>query len=93
MGADGLEIVGPLSARQDAGEHRRMQRLDPAVHHFGKAGHVGDVQDRNAGGGNRAGGAAGRDELHPEAGEPPGEGRQAGFVGNTQNRTHIARFS
>ena len=34
------EIVGAVSPRQDAGKHRRVKRLDPAVHHFGKAGHV-----------------------------------------------------
>ena len=86
------EVVGAVAPGEDAGEDRRVQRLDPAVHHLGKPGHVGDVQDRNAGGGNGAGGAAGRDELDAQPGEPRAKRRQAGFIRNTQNRTHILDF-
>ena len=38
------EVVRAVAARQDPREDRRVQRLDAAVHHFGEAGHVGDIQ-------------------------------------------------
>ena len=40
------QILGVMPARQDAAVDHRMQRLDAAVHHFGKAGDVGDVGHR-----------------------------------------------
>ena len=43
------QVVGPVAARQDAAVDRRVQRLDAAVHHLGKAGHVGDAGDREPG--------------------------------------------
>ena len=43
--------------------HLGMQRLDPPVHHLGKAGEVGDVLDLQPGRGDRLRGAAGRDQF------------------------------
>ena len=40
-----------------------MQRLDPAVHHLGKAGEFRDILDREAGILDRLGGAASGNEL------------------------------
>ena len=62
--------------------HLGVQRLDPAVHHFGKAGQLRDVLDLQAGGRDGLGGAAGGDELDAVAGERLGKFDQAGLVGN-----------
>ena len=86
------EIVGPVPAGQDAGVDGRVERLDPAVHHLGKPGHVRDVDDRQPRGGQGLGGAAGGDELDPEGGQPAAEVDEPGLVRNTQNCTHIFTF-
>jgi hypothetical protein len=64
--------------------HPRVQRLDPAVHHFGKTGQFRDVLHRQAGSGDRLRGAAGGNELDAVAGQRPGEFDQPGLVGNGQ---------
>ena len=52
-----------VADRQQPAMHLGMQRLDPAVHHLGKAGQLRHVHDRQAGVLDRLGGAAGGDEL------------------------------
>ncbi len=42
-------VVGAVAAAEDAAVDLGVQRLDPAVHHFGKAGVGGDLADRDAG--------------------------------------------
>ena len=49
LGRDRLEVVGTMAPGEDAAVDLRVQRLDAAVHHLGKAGHVGDVDDRQPG--------------------------------------------
>jgi hypothetical protein len=44
-----------------------MQRLDPPVHHLGKARQIGNIADLQAGLGNGLGGAAGGDQLDADA--------------------------
>ena len=90
---DRLEIVGTVAAREDAAVDLRVQRLDPAVHHLGKAGDVRDVGDRQPGLGDGLRRSAGRDELDAAGGEPAREVDQPGLVRNTQNCAHIWRFS
>ena len=90
---DRREVVGPVTPGEDAAVDGRVQRLDPAVHHLGKAGDVGDVDDRQPGVGEGLGGAAGRDQLDPERGQAAAEIGEAGLVRNTQNCTHIGRFT
>ena len=68
--------------REQAAMHLGVQRLDPAVHHFGKPGQLGDVFDLQPGRRDRLRGAAGGDELDAVAGERLGEFDQAGLVGN-----------
>ena len=58
---------GIVADREQAAMHRRMQRLDPAVHHFGKAGQIADVEHFETGVAQRLARAAGRDELDAEA--------------------------
>ena len=43
--------------------HLGVQRLDAAVHHFGKAGQVGNIHDGQARVAQRLGRAAGRDQF------------------------------
>ncbi|MCY1535287.1 hypothetical protein D9M68_706840 [compost metagenome] len=50
-----------------------MQRLDPAVHHFGKAREIGNLAHRQAGIANELVSAAGRNQLHARGAEPLGE--------------------
>ena len=61
-----------------------MQRLDPAVHHFGKAGQFGDIDNFQPGVFQRLGGAAGGDEFDAVAGERRGEFDESGLVGYRQ---------
>ena len=84
---------GAVAAREDAAVDRRVQRLDAAVHHLGKAGDVGDVRHGQARVGQRRRRAAGGHELDAAGGEAAGEIDQAGLIGNTQNCAHIMGFS
>jgi len=59
-----------------------VQRLHPAVHHFRKAGDVGDVGDREAGIGEGARGAAGGDKLESAGGQTAPQVGDPGLVRN-----------
>ena len=63
-----------------------MQRLHAAVEHFRKSGQVTDVFHRDSRIAKQLGGAAGRDQFHSHTRELAGKIRQAGFVGDTENR-------
>ncbi len=93
VAGDRLEVVRAGPPRQDAGVDGRVQGLDPPVHHLGKAGHVGDANDGQPGGRQGRGGAAGRDEFDPEGSQAPAKLNQSGLVRNTQNCSHICRFT
>ncbi len=69
----------------------RVQRLDPAVEHFRESGHVAHVAHREAGVAQRAGRAAGGDEVPAEGGEALGELDQAGLIGNGEQGAHGIR--
>ena len=69
VGLERRQIVGAIAPRENAAVQRRMQRLDAAVHHLGKAGQLGDIGHREAGVGQGAGGAAGRHQLESTGGE------------------------
>jgi hypothetical protein len=62
----------------------RVEGLDAAVEHFGKASQVADVLDLQAGFAESAGSAAGGNELNAEAGEYLGEGNEAGLIGDAK---------
>ena len=65
----GLAHVGVVVAeREQPAVQLRMERLDPPVHDLRKAGQVGDLEHLEAGAGQLAGGAAGRDDLDPQVG-------------------------
>ena len=82
--AGGLEVLGVAATGEDAAVHQRVQRLDAAVHHLGKAGDVGDVGDGQAGLGQRSGGAAGGDQFEAARSQAGGQFDQSGLVGNAQ---------
>jgi len=52
-------LRGAIAARQNAPEHVRMERLDPAPEHLRTAGKILDLHHLEAGFGKVAGGAAG----------------------------------
>ena len=70
--------------------HRRMQRLDPAVHHFGKSGEIADVDHREARIAQRLAGAAGGNKFDAVARERAGEFNHACFVGDGNKGAHRA---
>ena len=78
----GVLFVG--ADRQQPAMHFRMQRLDPAIHHFGEAGQLGDVDHLQPGIFQRLGRAAGRNEFDAVAGKRLGEIHQSGLVGYRQ---------
>ena len=80
----GVEVVAAVAPGEDAPVDERVQRLDPAVHHLGEPGDVGDVGHRQPGLGQGAGGAAGRHQFQAAAAKSGGQVDQAGLVGNTQ---------
>ena len=45
----GVGVLGIVADAEQPAMHRRMQRLDAAVHDLGKAGQLGDVAHRDAG--------------------------------------------
>ena len=70
----------------------RVEGLDAAVHHLGKAGQVADVADGKAGASERRGRAAGRDELDAALGERPRQRDEPGLVGNGKERAGYAAY-
>ena len=89
------EVFGMRSAREDAAMNLGVQRLDAAVHHLGKAGDVRHVAHRQAGVGQGPRRPAGGDEFEATLGEAAGKVDEAGFVGNTENRSGhgLGRFT
>ena len=68
--------------RQDTAVNFRMEGLDPAIHHFRKAGQLGDVFDRNIIVAQQRRGAAGGNQFDAHGREGAGKLDNALFVGN-----------
>lgn len=77
-----LDMLRIVADGEQAAMHRRMQRLDAAVHDFRKAGDIRDIRHRKAGVGQRLVRAAGRKQPHALSGKRPGEVDDAGLVGH-----------
>ena len=73
-------------AAEQAAVHPRMQGLDPAIHHFGELGEFGHVLHRQPGLAQGLGGAAGGKQFDAVRGQRVGQVKQAGLVGNRQQR-------
>ena len=67
---------------QNAAVHPRMQRLHPAIEHFGKAGERGNVFHLDAAFPQQFGGAAGGDQFHLHRRQPPSKLHHAGLIGD-----------
>ena len=85
---DGLEVVGPMAARQDAAVDAGCRVLTRPSIISGKPVTSETLMTGSPAVGEGPGGAAGRDQLDAEGGQAAGEVDQAGFVGNTQNCAH-----
>ena len=71
--ASGLHVLGVVVAAEDAAVDLGMERFQPAVHHFGKAGVLGDVADGDAFALQVFAGAAGAEDFHAGGGQSAGE--------------------
>ena len=71
---------------EQAAVDARMQRLQPAVHHFRKSGELRDVDDGDARFRERRGGAAGGDDLDLARREGEAQLGQSGLVGDGNQR-------
>ena len=82
--SDRVEILRVIAPRQDAPMNGGVQGLHPALQHLGKARNVRHVGHGQAGVGERARGAAGRNQLEPARREAAGDIHDAGLIGNAQ---------
>ncbi len=80
--ADGRDVGCVVAPVQDAAVNVGVQGLDAAVEHLRKAGQVADVAHGQPGLTQRFCGPAGRNQLHPVAGERLCERHQSGLIGN-----------
>ena len=78
----GFHVLRKIAPRQNAAVHFRMERLDAAVQHFGKAGVVGHFGDLDAVVGQQFGGAAGGQDIDAHRGQRAREFENAGFIGD-----------
>ena len=78
-------MLGIVAHAEQPAMHRRMQRLDAAVHDLGKAGELGDVAHGDAGLGDRLGRAAGRDQLDAGRGKRPWRSRSRPVLSETES--------
>ena len=91
--ASGLHVLGIVVPAEDAAVDLGMQRLQPAVHHFRKAGVLGDVADGDALGFQVFAGAAGAVDFHAGGDQAAGEVGQAELVADADQRTlNAGRF-
>ena len=74
-------VVGTATT-ENAAVNLRVQGLHAAVHHFRKAGVVGDFHHLDVGLAQQLGGAAGGQDLNAGLRQVAGEFDHAGFVGN-----------
>ena len=75
-------VIRVVADGEQAAMDLGMQRLHPAVHHFGEAGHLGDFEHGKAGVRQRLARAPGRDELHSLRRQRTRELDDARLVGN-----------
>jgi hypothetical protein len=79
-----------VADREQAAMHFRMQRLNAAIHHFGRAGQLGDIDYGKSGILESLGGAARRDQLNAEARQRGRKCNQTGLVGDRKQSAGYA---
>ena len=77
-------MLGIVTQMQKAAVDLRVKGLHAAVHHLGESRKIGDLLHRDAGGGDRLGGASGGEEFDTEFMEAAGEVDEAGLVGDRE---------
>ena len=82
-----LHVLLMVPAAEDAAEHLGVQRLQPAVHHFGKPGVGGDVHDLHPGALQMPPRAAGAVDLHSAVRQPACKVGQTEFVADADDGT------
>ena len=82
MGKHRRLVLGIFPNGEQSAMHLGMQGLHATIHHFGKAGKVGDITHRQARISECLAGAAGGDQLDAMANQGTGEVDEAGLVGN-----------
>ena len=83
----GLHVLGVVVPAEDAAVDLGMQRLEPPVHHLGKARVVGNVADRDAFGLQVFAGSAGAEDFHAGGDQSAGEIGQPLFIADTDQDT------
>ena len=81
-------VLAQIAPRQQPAVDLRVQRLDAAVEHLGKAGVVGDLGDWQAAVGEQLRGAAGGQKPDAQRVQAAGEFENAGLVGNGNQCVH-----
>ena len=74
------DVLGQIAPRQQAAVDFGVQGFDAAVEHFGEAGMVGHLGDRQATVGQQLGRSAGREQPHAQGMQVLGQFDDAGFV-------------
>ena len=82
----GCGMLWIVAHRQQPAVDLGVQRLDPAVHHLGKAGQLGNIHHRQPRIAQGLGGAAGRNQLYPARGKGLAQFHQPGLVGHRKQR-------
>ncbi len=86
MRGQGPHVFGVVAPRKDSAVNLGVQRLQPAAHHFRKAGIVGDVADRDPFALQVPPRSAGAVDLHAGRGQTSGKAGKAQLVAHTDDR-------
>ena len=82
-----LHVLGIVVAAEDAAVDLRMEGFQPAVHHFGEAGVLGDVADGDALALQVFSGSAGAEDFHAGGDQSAGEIGQPQLVADADQGT------
>ena len=86
-----LHVVGIVVAAEDSAVDLRMEGFEPAIHHLGEAGVLGDVADGDALALQVFSGSAGAENLHAGGDKPAGEIGKPQLVAHADQGTLNAR--
>ena len=90
---NGAQMFGLIAARQKPAVNGGVQSFDAAIHHFGKAGHLGDIGHGQPGLAQGTGGAAGRENLKTQLDQTRRERGETVLVGNGKQSAFGHRYS
>ncbi len=85
--ANGRGVGGQIGPAEDGTVHLRVQRLDAAVHDFGKPGVRRDIDHGDGVFLEKSPGSARGDDLKTQVGQPAGKGSQTGFIADADQRS------